>query len=637
MNRRNSTSLLVFFTLLAFGVNLHASTISLGENPPTPLRHAALRLSEYTGIAVGQAAAEHPSVRIGCNGTSPRIGNQGYAIQTTPEGDITVLGNTSEGATNGVYTLLRTLMIEHRKDPFTRKWSVEEKPRFSIRTMLVAPYRYGASYGFAALSPDRWSFEEWKNYVDLMRLCNMTTLTMASTRMYNPKYPNSWREKWRFEVWKQVMDYCHQVGIKFNWFMFPNWVTEQAYWDNPDKRIVRYEAWRGCALNWSKAKDLILSDNKFLFEYYRGLDALELIYTDGGSHFDEPDPAHYLADSTRSYIKLMRDAGNDAGFVYWNWLLDLTCQVEVPPDLAKLHPGFKTAQDDVIPLLPRNVTWLDASMLTEIQNFESFIRPAGNPPLRDGVLIGKEHGFKPVIDFFWYMNPETGLNMFPHPYIRRTIQEAQYARDELGVDGVEGYRLAPPCRFINDYTFFRLASDPSLTQKQIVSELAALLAGKPENQAQVAEGIDTLEQFWTTRNLNEIEKADQLFRGAMKDEKSKNLEYVSNGVTFLSYLVRLAQPGLTAAQKFRLKQQLFETVKPMYIFQGLTADIVWLPEAVRFFNARVDMLVEDLGIPIFSPRMDVVDRSIYPQATSSPFTLRWPTSKDARRSDGQPK
>ena len=77
-------------------------------------------------------------------------------------------------------------------------------------------------------------------------------------------------------------------------------------------------------------------------------------------------------------------------------------------------------------------------------------------------------------------------------------------------------------------------------------------------------------------------------------------------------------------QKNKLKRELFETVKPMYIFQGLTADIVWVPEAVRFFNARVDMLVEDYNIPIFSPRMDVVDRSIYPKATSQPFTLQWP-------------
>jgi len=94
--------------------------------------------------------------------------------------------------------------------------------------------------------------------------------------------------------------------------------------------------------------------------------------------------------------------------------------------------------------------------------------------------------------------------------------------------------------------------------------------------------------------------------------------------------VRLAQPGVTAEQKAQLKRELYETVKPMYIFQGLTADIVWLPEAVRFFDARVDMLVQDYKSPFFSPRMDVVDRSIYPQATTKPFTLQWPKAKSGR-------
>ena len=625
-------AVLALYLPLTFAAGVKGTSISVYDSAPTPVRHVVHRLSDYTGIPIDPASGEGHSIRIELNSSeNSKIGTQGYSIRSPKEGEIAIRANTSEGLANGVYTLLRTLMIEHRKDPFTRKWSIEEQPKFLIRVMLVAPYRYGASYGFAALSPDRWSFEEWKQYVDFMRLCNMTTLTMASTRMYHPDYPNSWREQWRFEVWKQVMDYCHQVGMKFNWFMFPSWVTEQAYWDNPDMRVQRYAAWRGSALNWTKAKDLILHDNKFLFEYFRGLDALELIYTDGGSHFDEADPARYLADSTKSYIKLMRDLGNNAGFVYWNWVLDLTDHVEIPPDLAKKYPNFKTVQDDVIPQLPKDIAWLDASMLTQVQNFESFIRPAGNPPVREALLLGKEHGFRPVIDFFWYMNPETGLNMFPHPYIRRAIQEAQYARDEIGVEGVEGYRLAPPCRFIDDYVFFRLASDPSMTQEQLVNELAGLLAEKPEHQRRVKGAINTLEQFWTTRKVEDIERAERLFREALPNETSKNLEYLSNGVTFLTFLVRMAQPGVTAGQKEKLKRELYETVKPMYIFQGLTADIVWVPEAVRFFNARVDTLVQDFSIPIFSPRMDVVDRSIYPKATSQPFTLQWPKRTEEKK------
>ena len=632
MSPSNRVSMLVLLLIGAFSVPGAGAqgTLSVYENPPTPVRHAVHRLSQFTGIPEDETSRQEHAIRIELNSVeNPRIGSQGYTIRSTSEGDIAIRGNVAEGVANGVYTFLRTLMIEHRQNPFSRKWDVEEKPQFSIRVMQVAPYRFGASYGFAALSPDRWSIEEWKEYVDLMRLCNMTTLCMVPARIYDPDYPNSWREKWRFDVWKQVMEYCHQVGMKFNWMMAPNMVTEQCFWDNPDKRTVADNAWWGNALIWAKAKDLILKNNTYTLEHFRGMDALELLASDGGAYFDEPDPAAYFADAARTYMKLMRQVGNDGGFVYWNWLLDFWCKVATPDALLQKNPKLRTIQDDVIPLLPKNVGWLDASVLTLIQNWEPFLKLRGNPPMREGLLIGKEHGFRPIIDFFWYMNPEASINMFPHPFIRRAIQEAQYARDEVGADGTMGYRLAPPLRFIDDYVFFRVSSDPSLTQEQLVNELAGLLCEKPENQGQVKEAINTLERFWSTRKLEDLERVEKLLRELLPVEHSKNLEYVSNGVTFLTSLIRMVQPGVTPSQKNKLKLELYQTVKPMYIFQGLTADIVWLPEAVRFFNARVDMMLQDYTSPIYvtAPGTEVVGRSVYPKATAQPFTFQWP--KDA--------
>jgi hypothetical protein len=186
---------------------------------------------------------------------------------------------------------------------------------------------------------------------------------------------------------------------------------------------------------------------------------------------------------------------------------------------------------------------------------------------------------------------------------------------------------------MDDYIFFRLASDPSLTQELLVNELAGLLADKPENQQQVKEAINTVEQFWLTHKLADIEKAERLFRELLPQEHSKNLAYISNGVTFLTYVVRMAEPGVTADQKKKLKAELYETVKSMYIFQGLTADIVWLPEAFRFFNARVDMMVEDFHSREFagSPYPELVNRSIYPKATSQPFKLQWPSEPGEKK------
>jgi len=43
------------------------------------------------------------------------------------------------------------------------------------------------------------------------------------------------------------------------------------------------------------------------------------------------------------------------------------------------------------------------------------------------------------------------LNMFPHPYIGRAMEEAKDARDEVGADGTMGCRLAQPCKVVDDY------------------------------------------------------------------------------------------------------------------------------------------------------------------------------------------
>lgn len=206
----------------------------------------------------------------------------------------------------------------------------------------------------------------------------------------------------------------------------------------------------------------------------------------------------------------------------------------------------------------------------------------------------------------------------------------------LGVEGAKGYRLAPPMRFIDDYAFFRVASDATLTQEQIVNEVAGLLTEHSENLATARDAVDALERFWTTRKPEDIESADRLFRSLLPVEHGRNLEYVSNGVTFLSFIVRMAQPGVDVHQRAKLKQQLYETIKAMYILQGLVADIVWIPESQRFFSARVDMMVQDYGYFQYVPPQDLFDRSIYPKPSSKPLRLHWPVEPAKDRQGAQP-
>jgi len=611
--------------------------VSVYANAPSPVRHATMRLATYLEAEVRDVGDGQHGVRIERNSENDsRIGHQGYVIESLDDESIIIRGNDDEGAANGIYTLLRMLMIDRSKSPFARSWNVVETPRFPIRSMYVAPYRFGGSYGFAILSPDRWSIEEWIEYLDLMRLCNMTTLTLVpGGRIYHPDYSQTRREAWRYDVWREVMEYCHQIGMKFNWLTCPNIVPQQAFWENPDLRVEHQEAggYYGCGLIWDKGKDLILEASRYTFEFFRGLDALEMIYSEAGLSFDaatSANPAGYFADATHAYRNLLKECGNAADYVFWNWVFDLWARVVIPESLLERYPKFRTMLDDLLPLLPKDIGWTDASMLSVAQMFGPEIRARGNPAMREGVLLGKKWGFEPVINCFWYMNPEYALNMLPHPYISRAIQEAHYSVEELQPDGVQGYRLAPPCRFIGDYTFFRLASDPSLTKEQLVEEMGGLLASDSDGEHKVSQAIEALESFWISHDPAEIRSAEEKFESALNPGATSSLSRVSHGTTFLHYIVKLAEPGLEERKRKNLRWEFYQRIKAMDTFQGITSDIVWQPESYAFFCWQVELMCRQY-MWFKTSRPDVLDRSVYPEPSAEFRTLEWP--KEMLKSD----
>ena len=613
--------------------------ISIYNNAPTFIRHAVGKLSKYTGIMEGINKEGDPGIRVEIDKMSfPKIGRQGYIIQSINRSNIIIKGNHDEGIANGIFTMIRTLMIKNIEDPFRLNWKIKEEPRFSVRNINIAPYRFGGSFGYAVLSPDRWSIKEWMEYIDLLRLCNMSSITInTASRIYHPDYSQTLREKWRYDVWLEVKDYCHQVGIKCNLFIAHGATPQEIYWNNPELRATGQEAggYYGCGLMWRKAKNMILDVYRYMFEHLRGIDGLEMIYSEAGFSFDDKtsaDPAGYFADVTESYRNLLEETGNSGEYFFWNWVFDLWTEVVLPESLLKKHPKYRTLLDDLIPLLPKDIGWIDASMLSIIQMFGPEIKARGNPPLREGLLLGKEKGFSPIINCFWYMNPEYALNMLPHPYIKRAIQEARYSVDELKPDGVAGYRLAPPCRFLGDYTFFRLASDPSLSQQQLVDEMAGILCKKEENRETVRKAIDLLEEFWTTHDEKTIKKVEESFANAFSGEKSKTLQYISNGTTFLSFIVRLAQPGISDKKKNELRKELYVRLKSMYIFQGITSDITWQPESYAMFSFKVDLMIKQYDW-YRSSRPDFVDRNIYSEAMSKPYRLKWKAESNRREKD----
>ena len=70
-------------------------SIAIYPNSPTPVRHAAHRLADYTGLPIGLADSER-AIRVELKvDTNPPLGAQGYEIQSVEGPSIVVSANTA--------------------------------------------------------------------------------------------------------------------------------------------------------------------------------------------------------------------------------------------------------------------------------------------------------------------------------------------------------------------------------------------------------------------------------------------------------------------------------------------------------------------------------------------------------------
>ena len=98
-------------------------------------------------------------------------------------------------------------------------------------------------------------------------------------------------------------------------------------------------------------------------------------------------------------------------------------------------------------------------------------------------------------------------------------------------------------------------------------------------------------------------------------------------MTFLHCVVQMAQPSTTDEARKAMRWNLYQTLKGLDTFQGITSDIVWQPESYAFFSWQVDLMVRQY-VWFRTSRPDRIDRAIYPEATADFARLRWPDDVD---------
>ncbi len=560
------------------------------------VERACERLGEYMDVpAKPEVGAERVIMVQRFAKEARELGTEGYRITTENPSLITVRANTDGGLANGVYTLLRTLMIEDRRDPFEGNWQVEETPFFRIRSMMVAPYNFGFAHGFSILSPDRWAFKHWKQYLDFLRLCNLNRVGIYPMRAYDPQIPETIDNKWRYEVWREAMEYAHELGMEFTFVLTANFVPQELWWRYPELRCEHDTVWAGAALCYSKARDIIRETQRYTFEFFKGADHFMLMFSDGGGgcYCDRCS-----ADQTAVFLRMVADVrktlsevGSNADVIFWNWALDFWYH-SIPagiPEYLEQFPRVRDIQEEVFKRLPRDVPFEDVSVVPRLLF----------PGKTDTLKRAKEEGFETVINFVYPMGPELPQFIFPQGRIRVMMDIARYSK-RTGIDGMDGYRLSPATRVLNDFVFMRLAWNPDLNFEQLVDELAGYLTEKRLNRAKIADAIRALEFFWEGVDAEaNVTKAAALMDEVKAQEDSIQLQYVADMVSLLPGIYRLSQKETTREQADAIKKQMFAETHKRYILQGFGGtDIQWVPAAEAYFNAYVGMWMPVHLLPI---------------------------------------
>jgi len=574
---------LVLSCLLAMDVVASEISLSVGPTSTSQVKLASQRLERYLRKQSSDAGGRIIVARL--DESDLLIGEEGYKLSSR-ESKLYVHANSEAGLANGIYTLLRTLMIEDLASPFERSWDVCDKPCFRWRSMMVAPYNFGAAHGFSVFSPDMWAGKHWRQYLDYLRLLNINVVGIYSMRLYDPAIPETWPNRQRYAIWKEAMDYAHDLGMQFTWVQTANLVHQETWWRHPELRNEHEIGWQGCALCYSKARTLIRKTQRHTFEHFKEADHFMLMFSDGGGacYCDQcsKDQAGVFLEMVKDAKQTLGDVGSKADVIFWNWALDWWYE-SFPagiPGYLERYPETKDIQKELYARLPKDVPFEDVAAIPKIFPKHK----------TDTLKEAKTHGFETTIAFAYGMNPELPAFMLPQPRINPMIQMLRYAKT-VGVDGVDGYRLAPCGRILNDFVFARLAWDPDISGEQLVGEMAGYLTEDSKDRAKVNEAISALDAYWEGKDqIANIDKAARLFDEAKQGEPPYQLEYTADMVSLLPGIHRLNQPVISKQEADAIKARLFAETSKRYILQGFGGtDYQWVPEARMYFDAFVRM------------------------------------------------
>ena len=566
--------------------------------------HAASRLKEVMSTWHGGPAEGEVVVQISA-GRIPDAGEEGYSIRSASPTQIEIAANTDAGAANGIYGLLMAVRTRQIRKPFAEVWGVTERPHWPDRRVSVASY----AMGMTKMTPETWTFEDWKEYIDFIRSFNVNRLSILGVFPYHPDVPASYKGRWRMEEQARAIGYAHEHGMKVNVMTAYNHVPTQVFWDHPELRTDAVRGYFGLALCWSKAKDLIMKFHRHSFDLLEGLDGVEVMVTEplGWCLCDRcrPDMAAIWLDAVREMGGALRELNPDAEVVFWNWLSGFfTALKGIYPPTDRID-NLACIQEQLLDGMPEGTVFTDLS----VNQMETDLDFGPRLSHHDSIEILEEapkRGFESR-NFLFFMDKEFGmleqLSLFPKPFLDYTLAEIAYTK-RLPVSGVSTCRLAPPGRFLSDFFFMRLAWNPDLARGDLVAGAAAYLTTNEEDRASIARAIERIETYWHDRNRDDLVSARDAFNEAVGSDAYPELVRIRDALTILAMIDDYAASAKVfddavqaseAAAKAKTERdakliEVYQALKAYPIYQGLTTDGFWEPRSIMMhLRPRMEM------------------------------------------------
>lgn len=521
---------------------------------------------------------------------SAELGEEGYSIRSESPDQITISGATGHGAANGIYALLHDIRAG-RTHPFGKQWDLTELPRWAERRVFIASFGMGLS----TLTPDTWTADEWKQYIDFCRSFNVNRFTVVQLRHYHPDHPETLKEKIQLDVLREMIRYAHSQGIKVNILVTHNTVPTKVFWDHPEWRTDQIPGYFGHALCWSKASDVTLKYLKANLDYLDELDGVEVMVTEplGWCLCDQciNSTKEIWVEAVEKIRSIIRSNNPDAEIVFWNWLTGYL------PALKGVYPPTDRISDldqfqpYVLSHMPQDTVFMDVST-HQIRSL--YGRQLDTTGLPDVLVEAVNTGHRSV-NFLFYSDIEFGmverLSIFPQPFLDYTIAEMQHTKT-LPVSGVCSYRLAPAGRFLSDYFTFRLAWNPDFPRESLLRDVAGFLTKNSKESATVIDAIEAIEAYWNGRRREDLITARDAFTSL--DGLTEEGSGIATGLQVMvkideyARIVSRLENEPSAAERRGLEREretmlfdVYQTMKQYPLYQGFTSDGYWEPRSIE--------------------------------------------------------